>query len=163
VKLSLPNKIAALTLWQPWGSLIAVGQKCYETRSWQRSYRGLLAIHAAKRWTADEAFMFSYFLKQFPDLPPLFPNQLPLGKVLCVCELVNIYPTEAVRNRLSEREKAFGNYLDGRFAWELKLVHVFDEPIPAIGTQTMWTWQPNGAILEEPTMPVQLPLFAEGQ
>lgn len=37
----------ALTLWQPWASLIALGEKRYETRSWATSYRGLLAIHAS--------------------------------------------------------------------------------------------------------------------
>src|SRR5258708_5270609 len=41
--------VKALTLWQPWASLIAVGAKTIETRSWSTSYRGPLAIHAAKR------------------------------------------------------------------------------------------------------------------
>lgn len=38
-----------LTLWQPWASLIAVGEKWIETRSWSTPYRGALAIHAASR------------------------------------------------------------------------------------------------------------------
>lgn len=39
----------ALTLWQPWASLVALGVKTIETRSWSTSYRGPLAIHAAKK------------------------------------------------------------------------------------------------------------------
>ena len=39
----------ALTLHQPWASLIAIGAKKIETRSWATSYRGPLAIHAAVR------------------------------------------------------------------------------------------------------------------
>jgi hypothetical protein len=42
----------ALTIWQPWASLIAIGAKPYEFRSWQppRSLRGRkLAIHAGAR------------------------------------------------------------------------------------------------------------------
>ncbi len=39
----------ALTLWQPWASLIAIGAKSIETRSWATPYRGRLAIHAAAR------------------------------------------------------------------------------------------------------------------
>ena len=39
----------ALTLWEPWATLIALGVKRYETRSWGTKYRGPLAIHAAKR------------------------------------------------------------------------------------------------------------------
>lgn len=37
----------ALTIWQPWASLIARGVKQYETRSWPTKYRGPIAIHAA--------------------------------------------------------------------------------------------------------------------
>jgi hypothetical protein len=39
----------ALTLWQPWPSLIAEGVKHYETRSWPTHYRGPIAIHASKK------------------------------------------------------------------------------------------------------------------
>lgn len=38
----------ALTVRQPWASLIAGGTKTIETRSWPTSYRGPLAIHAGK-------------------------------------------------------------------------------------------------------------------
>ncbi len=37
----------ALSLHQPWASLIAIGAKRVETRHWTTSYRGPLAIHAA--------------------------------------------------------------------------------------------------------------------
>lgn len=37
----------ALTIWQPWASLLAYGAKKYETRSWSTKYRGPIAIHAA--------------------------------------------------------------------------------------------------------------------
>lgn len=37
----------ALTLTQPWATLVAIGAKQIETRSWFTSYRGPLAIHAA--------------------------------------------------------------------------------------------------------------------
>lgn len=44
----------AITIWQPWASLIALGAKQiyvkrFETRSWATSYRGPIAIHAAKK------------------------------------------------------------------------------------------------------------------
>ena len=39
----------ALTLYQPYASLIAVGAKTIETRSWGTSYRGGLLIHAGKK------------------------------------------------------------------------------------------------------------------
>ena len=39
----------ALTIWQPWASLLVSGRKKYETRSWATAYRGPIAIHAAMR------------------------------------------------------------------------------------------------------------------
>lgn len=38
----------AITLMQPWASLIALGAKRYETRSWKTHYRGPLAIHSSR-------------------------------------------------------------------------------------------------------------------
>ena len=38
----------ALSLWQPWASFVAYELKPHETRHWYTSYRGPLAIHAAK-------------------------------------------------------------------------------------------------------------------
>ena len=43
----------ALSLWQPWASLIAAGVKKVETRHWPTAYRGPIAIHAAKRLESD--------------------------------------------------------------------------------------------------------------
>ncbi len=39
----------AITIWQPWASLIACGAKKFETRSWATNYRGPIAIHVAKK------------------------------------------------------------------------------------------------------------------
>lgn len=44
----------AISLWQPWATLIATGAKQIETRSWATSYRGPIAIHAAKRKVRKE-------------------------------------------------------------------------------------------------------------
>lgn len=41
--------VTALSLWQPWASLVALGAKTIETRSWSTKYRGPLLIHAARR------------------------------------------------------------------------------------------------------------------
>lgn len=40
----------AISLWQPWATLVAIDAKRFETRSWKTNYRGLLAIHAAKKF-----------------------------------------------------------------------------------------------------------------
>ena len=43
----------ALTLWQPWASLVALGWKSVETRCWSTKYRGPLAIHSAAKLPPD--------------------------------------------------------------------------------------------------------------
>ena len=43
----------ALSLRQPWASLIADGRKTIETRTWRTHYRGPLAIHASARPHGD--------------------------------------------------------------------------------------------------------------
>lgn len=39
----------AITIWQPWASLLACGAKKFETRSWETHYRGPIAIHASAK------------------------------------------------------------------------------------------------------------------
>ena len=43
----------ALTIAQPWATLVAIGAKQIETRSWQTNYRGDIAIHAGKGLVAS--------------------------------------------------------------------------------------------------------------
>jgi hypothetical protein len=66
----------ALTLWQPWASLIVMGHKRFETRSWKRdSLIGeRISINAAKRPPKDLPHELAAL-----DLDPL---GLPLGAVL---------------------------------------------------------------------------------
>jgi activating signal cointegrator 1 len=50
----------AISLWQPWASLIACGAKPYETRSWappRKLIGATIAIHAAKKIDKDGAQM----------------------------------------------------------------------------------------------------------
>src|SRR6185369_4408805 len=44
---------------QPWATLIAVGAKSIETRSWQTSHRGLVGIHASSNFTPAARYLCS--------------------------------------------------------------------------------------------------------
>jgi hypothetical protein len=48
----------ALTIKQPWATLIVTGQKDLENRSWPTSFRGPVLIHASKRKDDDELHAF---------------------------------------------------------------------------------------------------------
>lgn len=128
----------ALSLTQPWATLVAIGGKRFETRSWSTKYRGPLAIHAAKGFPAwAKECCEEEFYK-----PALDGLALPLGMVVATCRLVNVHHVEDVRCQLSKREIAFGNYDDGRFAWELSGVRMLAIPLPAKGSLGLWSWQP---------------------
>lgn len=139
--------LKAITLWQPWASLVAAGVKRNETRSWATSYRGPLAIHAAK---CTPAWVWELINKD-PDLRELMSRafghhdvaKLPSGVLLCTTDLWACVPVDEMAiGELSETEKLCGNYSSGRFAWCLKDAKPLPEPIPARGRQGLWEWQP---------------------
>jgi hypothetical protein len=149
-----------LSLWQPWASLIVIGAKRFETRSWETLYRGPLLIHAAKKWSCETRRLCSYepFLTVM-DTHGIFPTFgcpverfLPFGCLLGVVDLVEcFYITDAIPGevlmahdlggvmnylpRPTGNEREFGDFSPGRFAWQLENVRRFPSPIPYIGHQ----------------------------
>jgi hypothetical protein len=89
VRLTRVSSIQAITLWQPWASLIARGLKRYETRSWAppASLIGKrLAIHAGTHRTARGVplWLKSGCYKLWPDLP--LRQELP-ADMARLCEM----------------------------------------------------------------------------
>lgn len=125
-----------LTLWQPWASLIAIGAKAVETRSWATDYRGPLAIHAAKRRTNPHEIT--------PEIRAALVGsgifeveQMPFGAVVCLCELTDVLPIGEVVDRLDadelERETAFGDFSPGRYGWILSDIDRLAHPVYVAG------------------------------
>lgn len=144
--------VKAITLWQPWAMLMALGEKGYETRSWMTTYRGPLAIHAALTFPQEARALclqepFRSVLKEYGYLSPV---ELPRGVVLAVGSLVRIEPTGLLRKAMfiNPNETAFGDYSDGRFAWEVVDVELLPEPIKAAGRQRLWNWEMPGEALQ---------------
>jgi hypothetical protein len=135
--------IKCLSLWQPHASLVSLREKLLETRSWQTTHRGLLAIHAAKAADTLSLCREEPFAAVLRKHKIYSAQTLPLGVVLCLAELEEIYPVETIRGSLSTQEAAFGNYGPGRFAWKLKVVHVFETPLPCKGAQGIFALPPG--------------------
>lgn len=131
-----------LSLTQPWATLVAIGAKHFETRSWSTSYRGPIAIHASKRFPRDAiAICFEQpFGKVLHASGIVTPSELPLGAVIAIAELVDIQPTARILGILSDQEDAFGDYSPGRYAWHLTNVRKLPEPVPARGSLGLWDW-----------------------
>lgn len=146
----------ALSLIQPYASLIACGHKQFETRSWQTRYRGPLAIHASARITFDARLRcsdepFRTALRDAltaggvaaPGSDVDLWKRLPVGAILAVGRLVDCVRVESLigpprHARLTEREEAFGDYTPGRWAWLIGDVRPLPEPIPARGRLGLW-------------------------
>ncbi len=153
----------AITLTQPWATLVAIGAKQVETRSWTTQYRGPLAIHAAKgfpksakRLVTDDWAFFSALNPQYvqadwvggkrvvpPNAGRIVVAGLPVGYIVAICKLIDMIPTEvfnAFPGSISAQERAFGDYSPGRFAWVLEDIEELVPPVEAKGALGLWNW-----------------------
>lgn len=127
----------ALSLWQPWATLVAIGAKKFETRSWSTNYRGPLAIHAALRLDEDQKLLAqSSHFKACLSAFGFTVKTLPLGAFVCIVDLVDVFPVEQVTPTIIEA--AFGDYTPGRFAWKLENVRELLPPKEWRGHQRLW-------------------------
>lgn len=87
----------AITLHQPWASLVMSGQKCFETRSWATAYRGPLLIHASKKWNGVMAAMSQRepFASALRRAGAVFDDKtMPFGAILGTVHLLTIFRIE---------------------------------------------------------------------
>jgi activating signal cointegrator 1 len=131
----------ALSLLQPWASLVVMGVKTIETRSWNTSYRGELLIHASLGKKGGLIVKESPFKKYIKDF-----DALPFGAIIGKIVLVDVVPTNSLPfsdeyiNRLTMEEKAFGDYSSNRWAWMLEDAIAFEKPIPYRGSLNLWDY-----------------------
>ncbi len=140
-----------LSLLQPWATLVVIGAKQVETRSWSTAYRGPLLIHASKG-KAGEIFAHEPpFKKYIPDF-----KQLPFGYIIGKAILTDVIrigtgfllnTSNEMLDKLTMEEKAFGDYTPGRFAWLFEKPVAFKTPIGARGSLTLWEFDEN--LIEE--------------
>lgn len=76
--------LRALSIRQPWAWAIAAGHKRVENRSWRVSYRGPLAIHAARVLEAQAYARCERLAGR------RVPSNLALGAIVAVAHLVDI-------------------------------------------------------------------------
>jgi activating signal cointegrator 1 len=135
--------VKALTLKQPWASLVALGAKQIETRSWRTSYQGLLAIHAGAEFLEPQRRLS----RRAGFAQALGDKELPLGAVIATCTLIGCVPTEWLpicilgQATPSPKERLFGDYSSGRWAWLLADVEPLSWPIAAVGKLRLWNWE----------------------
>lgn len=139
-------RVRALSLTQPWATLIAIGAKRIETRSWSTSYRARIAIHASKTMPG--------YCRRFAYSEPAWTvlniagitlgdncETLPRGAIIATATLADVVRTEditAMSQGLLRHEIEFGEYARGRYGWILQDVVALAEPIPCKGALGLW-------------------------
>lgn len=150
----------ALTLTQPWASLIALGEKRIETRDWAINRPQRIAIHAAKGLA--EPVCNEDGLRQIVATEPFatalgrhgitIAEQLPRAVIIAEVDVIACIPTDRLDVQLeqnvalghfkeAEFERDFGGYDPGRFAWLLDNLVVHDPPSPWRGGRKLWEWE----------------------
>lgn len=129
----------AITILQPWASLVVAGAKQYLTRWTSTSYRGKILIHAAgRRETIPEGLS---------SLPAIIEglggaqnfNNLPYGAIIGEAMLIDVCRAEDVA--AGEQEKVFGDFAAGRYAWKIADPVKYEEPLPCKGPAALWEYQ----------------------
>lgn len=128
----------ALSLWQPWASLVACGAKTIETRHWPAPAMMIgerIAIHAAKRTTHLE--LATLDPRAARALAGALP--LPLGCIICTVVIESTREITIEHRMILAQyrpdELAFGDFTRGRYAWQLAHLELVAPPIPTVGRQ----------------------------
>ncbi len=111
----------ALSVKQPWASMIASGRKTIETRTWDTKYRGPLLICAGQ--SPDAAA-----LVRFGASPADWEQKYPTGIALCVVSLLTVEPMTA-----RDEVAACLPRRPGLFAWRLGPIVAPVRPFPVRG------------------------------
>lgn len=99
----------AISIKEPWASLINSGKKTIETRTWKTDYRGKLLLCCSKK-----------------------PSSVLSGLAFAVCDLVEIRPMTVLDEYLAGCKK-----YDGAYSWVLENVKLI-APFPVKGKLSLF-------------------------
>ena len=122
----------ALTIKEPWASLIINGYKEYEFRSWKTNYRGKILIHAGKSLEQENAKKFKAYNLEYG-----------CGEIIGEAELVDcIKVTEQFNQELIKENKLVyenSGHVQN-YAWKLKNIKKYDKKIKINGKLGLWNY-----------------------
>jgi activating signal cointegrator 1 len=128
-----------LSIKQPYAQLAVMGSKRIETRPMRTNYRGVLYIHASQDFHKGlmrlvSAYPFREYIKKMA-------HELTTGAIIGRVQLVGcVLIDDNFKATVSEHERAFGDYTNGRFAWLIEDAQLFNKPIPAKGQLGIWNF-----------------------
>jgi hypothetical protein len=158
----MQSSIRAITIWQPWASLIIIGAKPYEFRD--PSYLAYInhpqhgeriAIHAGARPVKREEVLdlLARLDGHWSATGLIDLHARPLLKRVIAAHKCRLLPLGAVLGTAVIGKPRNAGTLFGRtvedsdrglfnWAWPLIGIEKFDVPVPARGQQGFWRWTP---------------------
>ncbi len=159
----------AITIQQPWTSLLAHRVKKYETRSWATAYRGPIAIHASaakvpqvlNKFFPEEQDRLMFFDAVSKGLHGCYTekeiesilNGLPTGSVIATANLVGCHKINAIHGN---QPRCFGN--EPFIGLENGLTYTADDVEVVLGD-----WTPGRYAWEFSDMKIITPIQAKGK
>ena len=145
-----PDGPRALTLWQPYASLIAEGAKTIETRSWSdlSMVGGTLAVHAGRKPLDEERRTLARRWGLDPDGLP-FGVVVALADVVRMCRVTGEWPDGIGIPRIWGWDPVsgetvpvpadeLGDFSKGRWTWWLDNARKLERPVRCRGRMGVW-------------------------
>lgn len=120
----------AISIKQPWASLIVNGYKEYEFRSWNTKFRGKVYIHASKEVEKES-------LQRFEQLGLNYPT----GQIIGSAVITNCIPiTKEFETALIEENPLVYGARENRtgYAFQMESIQKFEHPVPMKGMLGFW-------------------------
>jgi len=140
----------AITVKQPWASLICSGIKDIENRTWKTNFRGRVLIHAGKGkqysihqlLSIDQKRAFEKAVGYEYDFNKMFPKGAIIGSVEIVGCIIN-HPSIWAEKTEGVTDINTGEFIPKRnpkaiYNWVLANPIKFPEPLPAKGKLSFW-------------------------
>lgn len=138
-------KIRAISLWEPWASLIATGAKTVETRGYHTNVRGELLICAAQtkkgiKVAEDAGLIHASAAYSGRELCVYIQDrdemELNFGMAVAVVEFAYCVGTTTFKQWPEFcGQEPFGDYSQGRYAWVFHNIKRIKEPFEVKGKQ----------------------------
>ena len=122
----------ALTIKEPWATLIIENYKEYEFRSWKTNYRGKILIHSGLSVEKE-------MLKRFTD----YNLNITPGYIIGEADIVDCIKVDKEFNAYLKNKNPIiygrSNHVEN-YAWKLENIKKYDEPIKVKGKLGLWNY-----------------------
>lgn len=148
----------AITVHEPYASLIKEGKSFYIVKDFDSKYSGPIAIHAG---TSNDLNSNSLSINEKENIEKALGKDYKYhnGVIIAIAYMVrswylsshsmppnmfSSFPYYISEYLANIDEKKYGGWYDGKYAFQIQNVKVLDKPIPTKGHQRIWEWEiPN--------------------